>query len=234
MNRFVALGLVLPLVALFGCAGGPWTEAVEEDSSAGYYRFIRDHPGSSHLEEAKERLEFHKVRRRPTLENLVRFRELYPDSVLLEQVRPLLEKQAFTSARLAGTAEAYRDFVREFPDASLAPRAAGNAAYFEARGFVGDAEGLAAFADAHPESDFAAEARRSVESVAVHAQSRFDRVGLVIELSPSVSMGGCPGSIQNLPATLHSPTDLRRCSWCSLGWFFSIQASNSSLVRSVG
>jgi hypothetical protein len=58
-------------------------------------------------------------------------------------------------------------------------------AYLQAAGFGGRPGDLAAFADAHPDSDFAAEARRSIDAVSLRSRTGFRRVGLSIELSPS-------------------------------------------------
>ena len=42
------------------------------------------------------------------------YREKYPDSKLLEEMRPLIEGPAFVAAHAMGTAEAYDRFVERF------------------------------------------------------------------------------------------------------------------------
>jgi hypothetical protein len=184
VNRFLTLGLVLPLAAALSCAGGAWKTALQEDSLAGYHRFLRDHPNSSHADDAKQHIAFQKVLKTPTLASLTAFEKKYPESALLDRVRELLEGQSLTAARASGTAAAYQRFLTDFPDTAFAARAAGNIAYLEARHFVGEPAKLREFAARHPESDYAPEVRRSVEGVALHEQQRFERVGLVVELAP--------------------------------------------------
>lgn len=184
-HRIVAIALCAALAVAIGCASSAWRQALREDAPAGYYRFLRDHPDSKYAEQAKARLEYHRVVRRPTLEGLEKFKEAYPDEIeLLAKLRPLLEEMAFEVARAEGTPEAYEAFAEDFPDGSLTAKALGNAAYLRADGFGGDPRQLAAFAEAHPESDFAPEALRSAKSPAVRSQTSFDRVGLQVRIAP--------------------------------------------------
>ncbi len=179
------LACVLLLLSILGCASSAWKRALEEDTPAAYHRFMRDHGDSKYAELAREHLDFHQLERNPTLAGFEAFRRQYPDSELIVELHPILEEPAFEVARARGTAEAYRDFLAGFGGGSLAARAEGNAVYLEAGGFGGDAEALAAFAARHPESDFAAEAARTARAVASRRTSRFDRVGLVLDVSPT-------------------------------------------------
>lgn len=156
---------------------------LKEDEPASYYRFIRANPDSPHIDEAKERLAFHKVRRDPTLENFDEFYSKYPDSTLLGDLRPLVEAQAFEVARSVGTVAAYESFLERFPDGPFRSRAEGNLEYERAGGYVGRFEELALFAQSHPDSDFAVEARRSVESMQGRQARHFDRISLWIDLA---------------------------------------------------
>ena len=168
--------LWLGLIALVsGCAGSAWKQTLNEDTPAAYYRFMRDHSDSKYVEDARERLEFHKLQRNPSLAGFEAFRKSYPDSVLLDALQPALEKPAFEAARAQGTSAAYRDFLESFPRGTLAARALGNATYVEANGFGGDAGALADFARAHPESDFAPEAGRTAEAAAASPEDRVAR-----------------------------------------------------------
>ncbi|MEE8166951.1 MAG: hypothetical protein V3T64_15395, partial [Myxococcota bacterium] len=177
-------GLIVALLFASGCAGRAWRQAVAVDTPAAYYRFIRDHGDSSYLDAARERLEFHKLRRNPTLVGFELFRKQYPTSELLEALHPVLEKPAFEAARAQGTSEAYRSFLEAFEYGALAARAEGNAVYVESAGFGGNAVALGAFAVAHPESDFAAEAERTARATVARSAKRIDRVGLVLDIDP--------------------------------------------------
>ena len=130
--------LVLALLAATGCAGRAWKQAVAEDTPAGYYRFMRAHSDSGYVDSARERLEFHKLKRHPTLAGFETFRQRYPNSELLAALHPALEKPAFEAARAQGTAAAYRAFLDNFSDGAYVARAEGNAVYVEAQGFGGD------------------------------------------------------------------------------------------------
>ncbi|MBW2425120.1 MAG: hypothetical protein JRG86_12780, partial [Deltaproteobacteria bacterium] len=112
--------LVVALLASAGCVGGAWKRAVEEDTPAAYYRFLRNHGDSKYADGARERLEFHKVKRHPTLEGYERFQRQYPDSELTEALHPSLEAPAFEQARAQGTAQAYREFLADFASGALA------------------------------------------------------------------------------------------------------------------
>jgi hypothetical protein len=177
--------LIATLFAMTGCGGGAWKTALEEDTPSGYYRFMRDHGDSKYAVQVRERLDFHKLKRNPTLAGFDAFRKQYPNSPLIVELQPALEKPAFEVARAAGTSAAYREFLTGFAGGQWASRAEGNAVYVESHGFGGDAALLASFAKRFPESDFAAEAKRTALAVAAKRASRFDRVGLVMNVAPS-------------------------------------------------
>ena len=174
--------LILALALSFGCAGRAWKQTTAEDTPASYYRFMREHGDSKYVDAARERLEFHKLKRNPSLAGFEHFRTQYPQSELIEALHPVLEQPAFEAARARGTAEAYRAFLDSFGQGALAARAEGNAIYVEAQGFGGDAMALGAFAEAHPESDFAAEAERTARAARAREAAPIERVGLVVEV----------------------------------------------------
>jgi hypothetical protein len=177
--------LALFLISTFGCAGQAWRQAAAEDTPAAYYRFMREHGDSKYVDSARERLEFHKLQRSPTLAGFERFRKQFPESELIDALRPSLEKPAFEAARAQGTAAAYRSFIEAFANGTLADRAEGNAVYVEAEGFGGDAAGLGRFAADYPASDFAAEAERTAQASAARKAKRINRVGLVLAIASS-------------------------------------------------
>jgi hypothetical protein len=174
--------LVLMLLAATGCVSGAWKRALEEDTPSAYYQFMRDHGDSKYAAEARERLDFLKLQRRPTLAGFAQFKNQYPSSALTEELRPALETPAFDVAHAAGTAAAYREFAATFKGGALVARAEGNAVFVEAKGYGGDAGQLEIFAQRHPESDFSAEAKRTGEAVAARRSERIDRVGLILEI----------------------------------------------------
>ena len=174
--------LLLLLVATTGCVAGAWKQTLEEDTPAAYFRFMRDHGDSEYADAARERLDFHKLQRNPTLSGFDAFRKQYPQSTLVSRLYPALQKPAFEAARAQGTSAAYRDFVAGFATGTYAARAEGNAVFVEAKGFGGDPAELEAFSARYPDSDFAAEAKRTAEAVAARRNAGFDRVGLVLKI----------------------------------------------------
>jgi len=146
---------------------------------------MRDHGESKYADEAQQRLDFHKLKRNPSLAGFEAFRKKYPGSPLIAELHPALEQPAFEVARAQGTASAYREFVAGFAGGRLASRAEGNAVYVEAKGFGGNAAQLASFAERHPDSDFAPEAERTAKAVAARRTGRTDRVGLVLDIASS-------------------------------------------------
>jgi hypothetical protein len=183
-------GIAAILLAL-SCAStkNDWQDALRQDTPGAYHRFLRSHPDSPKTGEARERLDFAQLRKKPTAAGYAELREKYPQSPLLAEIRPVVEERIFELARARGTVGGYREFLAEFPDGLSAARAAGNAEYLEKGGFGGRPADLAAFAARHPASDFAAEARRSAASVEIRRQSAFRRVGLVVDIAP-----GTPGA----------------------------------------
>src|SRR5262245_22639720 len=179
-----ALTLLL-LVALTGCAHRAWKHALEEDTARGYHRFRRDHPDSRYEEKARAHLAFVQLRAKPTRTGFHEFTEKYADSGLIDDLRPHVEAAFFEQTRGLGSAQAYRSFLEDFGDGSFAARAKGNAEYLEQRGFGGDPAALATFAARNPDSDFAAEAQRSVAVLRSRGGSEFARVGFLISVDPA-------------------------------------------------
>jgi hypothetical protein len=191
-RRHRAVTVIVILLA-FGCASSSrnWERALKQDSPGGYHRFLRENPRSRHADEAKERLAYSRLMKNPTADSYAEFREKYPNSPLNEELRPIVEDRVFEQVRARGTVEAYREFMAEFPDGTHLERARGNVEYLVKRGFSGDPSELAAFADRHPASDFADEARRSVSLIQTRQQRPIRSIGLVLEVDP-----GTPGSPQ--------------------------------------
>ena len=122
-RRSLRFALLVSLSILTGCVGGAWNRAVDEDTPAAYYRFLRDHAESKHAAEARERLEYHRLLANPSIAGFEAYRKRYPGSALLADLKPALEGPAFELARARGTSGAYREFLTEFPSGKLSARA---------------------------------------------------------------------------------------------------------------
>jgi len=222
--RRLVVALVLALLGAvhLGCANA-WEKALEEDSSAGYHRFLRQYPESEHAKEARERIDFHALRRDPTLENFEAFQEDYPNSALLAALRPQLERARFDRARAIGTVEAYEEFATRFPDGELTERALGNAHYLREVQDARFAEELRAFAERYPQSDFAAEAERSAAALELRDRARIRSVGLVVELAADA-----PESGRVLDAFVDRATGIYKHAGVALEPLHSLQSSDAA------
>ena len=177
--------VVVSIVALVACAGGSWEKVRTEDTAAAYRRFLKDNPRSPHVAEAKERIAVLAFERDPSVEALDRFRREHPGSEALPGLLARIESRVFDAARAQATVAGYERFLATFPDGSFAARARGNRAYLSAGGFAGDAASLAVFLQEHPDSDYAAEATRSL-AVLDGSRAGFGAVALQIEIAPGV------------------------------------------------
>jgi hypothetical protein len=183
MPRRIAALLVLAVAFLPACAGRAWRDARGTDTIQAYHAFLREYPDATFAQEARARLALVRVRKRPSTEAFEKFREEYGTPELLAELRPQVEEAYFLHARATGTPASYQRFLDEFPGGAFAERARGNAEYLENGGFEGDVAALSAFVEARPESDFAAEAERSVATLSARGETGFERVGLVIDVS---------------------------------------------------
>ena len=186
-SRLSPIQFVLAVVVSTACAGPSWEQVRTRDNSAEYRRYIADHPRSSHTEEARERLAVLQLERDPNLEALERFREEHADSTALPELMRRVEASAFEAARGVATNDAYERFLAAFPNGALAARASGNQLYLQEGGFAGRPERLATFLREHPESDYAAEAQRTLAGLDARQRTAFGRIGLEIEIAPGVA-----------------------------------------------
>jgi hypothetical protein len=175
------LAVLLALVGV-ACAHRDWRRALEQDNASAYHQFLREHPGSGYAPEARARLDLVRLRARPTLEGFHAFSEKFGDTGLVDELRPYVESAFFDQARRVGTPEAYDAFLADFRGGAMAVRATGNAEFLRNRGFGGDPARLADFAARYPESDFAAEAVRSVDSLRQRAEHTFGRTRLIVDV----------------------------------------------------
>lgn len=186
MRSSKCLAVVALGIALGACAGPRWEEVREQDSAAGYRRYLSESPRGKHAVEARERLAVLQLERAPSMEALVKFRAEHPESTALPELEKLVETRAFDAARAEATPDAYARFLAAFPDGALRARALGNQAYVVGGGFAGRPDELAVFLREHPESDYAAEASRAVAGVESRRSAAFARIELVIEIAPEV------------------------------------------------
>jgi hypothetical protein len=184
-GRFPALALALS-TALLGCAGSAWRHARGEDTIAAYHSFLKEYPDSRFSDLARARLELSRLKRSPTLAAITAFRERYATPELMAELDPFVDDLLFRHTRAVGTADAYRRFLEEYPNTPFRARAQGNLVYLERNGFIADSEALARFAQEHPESDYAAEAVRSVSALRLRSATTFDKVGVVVDVNPSI------------------------------------------------
>lgn len=174
----------LTLTMLTSCMSGSWYSVKKLDNLADYRRFINKNPDSRHRPQAEEHIAFLELERDLTLDGYASFKLNYPKSELANSLRDQIEPKAFDRARFAGTSAAYTDFMVHYPDGAYAERALGNMVYLEAGGFSDRADGLDDFVQAHPNSDYAAEALKSVQAFELKTRDQFKRVGLTVRISP--------------------------------------------------
>ena len=98
MRTSVKLGgeilLALTLVALTGCVSLSWHQARDMDTVAAYHRFLREHSDSGHAEEARERLEYHRIQVHPTVVSFEGFQDRYPNMAATFQSSILVSSPA--------------------------------------------------------------------------------------------------------------------------------------------
>lgn len=187
-RHLVTIVSLIPLA--FACASNSqsWEEVRAKDTPGAYHRFLRDNPRAPEVAEARERLMYTRLKQNPSVNGYVEFSKQFPHSQFLPEIQPLIEDTRFNQARARGNVAALKEFVEQFPESRHTSRALGNIDYMVHDGYAGRPRELVAFAKRHPGSDFAADARRSVESIGVRQRSEIRTVGLVIEIAP-----GTPG-----------------------------------------
>ncbi len=182
--RGLVFAPVMASLVLTACFGDPWRKVNRKDTLADYRRYVQQYPESRNRVKAEEHMAFLELEREPTLDGYASFKTEYPDSKLADSLRDDLEPRAFERARFAGTPAAYTDFMVLYSEGPFAERALGNMVFLEAGGFSKGVGGLGDFASAHPSSDYTAEALRSLAAIELKTREHFDRVGLMVRVSP--------------------------------------------------
>lgn len=179
--------LALVAVATMGCADTSWEGTSRENTVAAYTRFLRDNPESGHAKAAEERIAFLRVMAHKTIEAHERFVQTYPNSPLAGELSAAMEPLYFERARSANTAAEYRSFLAAYPNGQLARRVKGDLAYVEMTAAVPDVASMREFLREFPESDFAADAQRSLDLIAFKKETTVKHLGIRVEVAPNAA-----------------------------------------------
>jgi hypothetical protein len=176
----------LALVVLSGCVTLSWHDAREMDTVAAYHRFLRDHPESGYAEEARERLEYHRVKVHPTIPSFDGFEERYPNSEMLPELKAFVEPLYFERARDLNSPKAYDHFLRNYPNGQYTSRARGNLIYLTKIRAYPSPRQLEWFVATHAASDFVPLARRTLELIELQKKSGIKQLGVQVRVGPGV------------------------------------------------
>jgi len=179
--------LFLVAATTLGCADASWEGTQRTNTVAAYSRFLRDNPESQHARDAEERIAFLRVMTHQTIEGYEQFVQAYPHSALTAELKAALEPLFFERARTANTAAAYQQFLSDYPGGELSRRAKGNLAYAETIAAEPSVALLREFLREYPESDFAADAQRSMDIVAFKSETTVKHLGIRVEVAPNAA-----------------------------------------------
>ena len=185
------LGVVVIAIAGLvssGCVdGGGWDGARQRDTVAGYYRFLRDNPGTRYEQRARERIAYLRVLSHKSIEAFEAFDRDFPNSKLLRELDAALEPLYFEHARRTNTSRAYQGFLEAYPDGALASRAEGNLMYVEVVSKEPRPGTLQAFVDQYPDSDFVSEAEHTLDLFHLRQETQIRTLGVRVEVAPNVT-----------------------------------------------
>lgn len=180
-------GAVALAAALFvSCADSSWEAVRKRDTVAAYNQFLRDHPNSAYADEARQRLEFRRIRTIPSIHGYENFMAQFPNSPLLPELKEFIEPKFFERARGINTPEAYREFLALYPSGEYYDRAFGNMVYVERVRGNASSTALERFMAEHPDSDFAVEARQTIELLDLKRRTNMARVSVRVDVAPNV------------------------------------------------
>ncbi|MBW2415068.1 MAG: hypothetical protein JRG76_11230 [Deltaproteobacteria bacterium] len=179
-------GAVALLALALGCADSSWDAVRKRDTVAAYNQFLREHPNSSFADEAEQRLELRRIKTIPSIQGYETFVSKFPDSALIPELRAFIEPRFFERARAENSPDAYRQFLAMYPNGELYDKAVGNLDYVEnVRGRATPSR-LQGFVDHHPDSDFSAEAKRTLELLELKRTTNIRRLGVRVDVAPNV------------------------------------------------
>ena len=148
--------LALSVCLAAACGTDAYVRARKADTVEAYRMFLREHPRSGGVEEARSRLselEFERARQLHTVLAYKRYLEEFGDLASSAAARALLEGLRFNAAREQGTAAALRAFLADHPDGAHrdeAEQLMARAELAEAAA-AGEPEALARAIAGHPE-----------------------------------------------------------------------------------
>lgn len=186
-NLGIACGLSGLAVMAVACAESSWEAARKIDTVAGYNQFLRDHPESPRLADAKERMDYLRVTTYKTIEVFEEFERRYPQSDLLADLRNQVEPLYFAKAREENTPAGYDAFLKAYPTGEFAERARGNSFYVSQVRTNPTPRALRDFIERHPNSDFANESKRTLEVMSARQETAIKRLGVRVEVAPNVA-----------------------------------------------
>ncbi len=187
--RAAPLAALMSGLLTLGCAGTSWDDARRADTVVAYHQFLRDNPSSGRAGTARERIDYLRLKGHPSPRTFEEFERSYPESAFLAELEGLLEPLYFEQARADNSPGAYREFLNRYPGGSLAIRARGNEAYVQGIADRPDAASLRQFLWAYPDSDFALEARTTLELLELRQATRIETLAVRVDVAANVDHG---------------------------------------------
>ena len=186
---FVRILGALALVAAttLGCADASWEGTQRANTVAAYTRFLRDNPESAHAQAAEERIAFLRVMSHQTIGAYDQFVETYPQSSLTPELKAAMEPLFFERARATNTVDGYQQFLTSYPGGELARRVQGDLAYVQMGSTEPSVATMREFLREYPESDFSADAQRSLDLVAFKNETTVKHLGIRVEVAPNAA-----------------------------------------------
>jgi hypothetical protein len=186
--RWVSIAALVSVTVL-GCADTSWDAARRADTVAAYHQFVRDNPDSNLVPDAEERIAFLRVRNRPSIEAYRDFESTYPLSPMLAELSESMEPLFFDQARDMNTPEAYQAFLTRYPGGTLSQQAEGNLSYVSRVQHNANPSVLRSFLESYPQSDFATEARTTLELIELRRSTTIGSLAVRVDVSANVDEG---------------------------------------------
>ncbi len=179
--------LSLVVATTLGCADASWEGTQRTNTVAAYTRFLRSNPDSAHAQAAEERIAFLRAMSHQTIAAYDEFAAKYPNSALTAELKAAMEPLFFERARAANTVSSYQDFLDNFPGGQLSQRVKGDLAYVQMLAAEPSVASLREFLHEYPDSDFSADAQRSLDLVAFKSETTVKHLGIRVEVAPNAA-----------------------------------------------
>jgi outer membrane protein assembly factor BamD (BamD/ComL family) len=181
-------GLVTLLTSMaFGCADTSWEATRRKDTVAAYHQFLRDNPHSPKATNAEEQIAYLRVQAIPKIAAFEEFAAKYPESAHLAELREHLEPHYFERARAANSKASYQAFLARYPSSTLTPKAMGNLVYIDSVQDDPSVDRLRGFTEKYPDSDFAAEADKTLDILELRRATTIGRLAVRVDVAPNVA-----------------------------------------------